>query len=82
MVRWLEKLGFEDIRSYQTKEASDQTLGNSEAHYIINTWCGGEVVNASVCKTDIRGFNSRPHLNISKAQPMVALLLEATYHFN
>ena len=31
---------------------------------------GGEVANALVCKTSIRGFNSRPVLHrISKIQP-------------
>ena len=28
---------------------------------------GGEAVNASVCKTDTRGFNSRPVLQLSTA---------------
>lgn len=27
-----------------------------------NSWCGGEVANAAVCKTVIRGFKSHPHL--------------------
>ena len=76
MVRWLEKLGFEDVLRYQTKYVSDQTFGNSEDRYIINTWCGGEVVNASVCKTDIRGSDSRPHLNISKAQHWLRFCLK------
>ena len=31
----------------------------------LGTSTGGEVANALVCKTSIRGFNSRPVLHIS-----------------
>jgi hypothetical protein len=34
-----------------------------------NMSTGGEVANALVCKISIRGFNSRPVLQISSSQP-------------
>jgi len=36
---------------------------------------GGEAVNAQVCKTCIRGFNSRPALQISMSEHIPCLLL-------
>lgn len=37
---------------------------------------GGEVANAQVCKTCIRGFNSRPVLQISYARTTAAIQWE------
>ena len=36
------------------------------AAFNSNKGAGGEVANAQVCKTCIRGFNSRPALQISR----------------
>ena len=43
---------------------------------------GGEVVNASVCKTDMRGFDSRPGLTCQMVTPARVVELVDTQHLN
>lgn len=42
---------------------------------------GGEVANALVCKTSIRGFNSRPVLHKFNSLERLCALLQAASYF-
>ena len=44
------------------------------AAVVVAMSIGGEAVNASVCKTDIRGFNSRPVLHKTVRFPKARIL--------